>query len=234
MRARGTALVLAALVGLAGCSPSPADPAGEFSSWASAQQNVVSVSGTHLVVDGAISDDDLVALSASARAEADSLGAGAPNLIVGNAWAFSADPDGANAATVVALRDDPVFVGATVEYEPLEPTDDYAGGIRGSVTTQAALRDAYDALVDAAGDVEGLPVTAATADGAFGISGTGTGQPLEALGLWQEISGRMLVAGAWASTDPERLEITVGTAEERAVAESIAAEHPGVALTVHQ
>ena len=242
------AFALAVLVGITGCA-SPDEQAHEFGVWASGLEYVASVDATpagstgmtaHLVVDGAITDDDLVSLSETLKKRADSKGISPAdiNVIVGNAWGFSVDDGGVNVATINELRDAPAFVGATIDYQPLEHTPGYTPGLRGTVGSQAALRDAFDGLVtaygEAGGTVDDLSVSASTANGAFVISGTGDAQPIKAIALWQAISGRVLPLGAEASVSAgeESLALTVGSAEERATAESIGAQYPDVALTV--
>lgn len=244
-------LALVAVVALAGCS-SPDEKAHEFGVWASTLEYVASVdaqpSGSdgltaHLVVDGAISADELVSLTGtlSDRAASQQISSPAINLIVGNAWGFSVDHDGVDVAAINTLRDDPLFVGATIQYQPLEDAGTYTGGLHGTVGSQAALRDAPAALVaaytSAGGDVAGVPVTVATANGAFGITGEGTAQPETAIKLWQAISGRVTPLAAQAtlvSNSPEALTLTVGSAEDKATAESFAAQYPDVELTVAQ
>lgn len=246
------ALVISAVVGLAGCA-SPDDSAVEFASWAAAEEFVVSVdahpkSGTtgpyslsaHLVVEGAIDAEQLTSLAQAALEKADALGAthAGINIIVGNAWGFSVDGAGTRVGIINQLRDEAAFVGATVAYEPLEYTPDYTGGVRGTVGSQAALRGANDALVaavlDNGGDVDGLSIRASTADGAFSIAGEGETQPLAAIQLWQAISGRVVLVGAEAvlSKSAERLEVTVGSAQDEATVEAMGAQFPDVALTV--
>jgi len=251
-------LALALLVGLlvaalAGCA-SPADNSASFAAWASGQKFVASVdahprSGTmgpygmsaHLVVDAAIAADELEALASAAWDKAAELGITSSeiNLIVGNAWGFSVDDAGTHVAMINQLRDDPAFVGATVEYQPLDYTPGYSGGVRGTVGSQAALRGANDVLIaavlDNGGDLDGVTIGASTADGAFGIIGEGDVQPLTAIQLWQAISARVQLLTAQATlphSGPERLEITVGSAADQAVAEAIGSEHPDVKLTV--
>ena len=241
MRALASAVLVLVAASLAGCA-APADPTAEFSAWASARPFVVSVDvgaadglTAHVVVDGAIQPEELVDLSTAAWTEADALGVSSPaiNLIVGNAWGFSLDAAGENVAAINRLRDDRAFVGATVEYEPLNAKAGAPTGVRGVVGSQAALRDAYGALVTAMGDdIEELSITASTADGAFAIRGVGASQPEAAIALWQAISGRVLIAEATAS--PEGLEITVTSPQDQTLAESLATEHPDVQLTVHQ
>jgi hypothetical protein len=252
-RLLAAAVLISTAVGLSACT-SPDESAAEFASWASAEEFVVSVdaspkSGTagpyglsaHLVVDGAIDAAQLESLSKAAREKADALvgSTAAVNIIVGNAWGFSVDAEGAHVATINRLRDDAAFVGATIEYEPLDYTPDYAGGVRGTVGSQAALRGANDALIaavlDSGGQVDGVSLGSSTADGAFGILGEGTEQPVAAIQLWQEISGRVVLTAAHAtlvSHSPERLEIGVGSAEDRATAEAIGARFADVTLSV--
>ncbi|MBX3099813.1 MAG: hypothetical protein KF761_09550 [Salinibacterium sp.] len=246
-------LATALLVALSGCAP-VADSAAQFTIWASSQEFVASVESdpmsdesvsssvhVHVVIDGAITDDQLTALASSAWAQAGEFGASDPqiNFIVGNAWGFSLDEAGVHVAAVNALRAVPSFVAGTVEYRPLSATSAVPAGVHAIVGSQAALRGAYDivvaAVVDAGGSVDGVPITASTANGAFTILGTGTQQPLTAIGLWQSISGRILISAANAtltSTGTENLEITVTSAEDRATAEAIATDFPDVALTV--
>lgn len=246
------ALVISAIVGLAACA-SPEESAAEFATWAAAEEFVVSVdahpkSGTtgpyslsaHLVVDGAIDAEQLSSLAEAALEKADSLGAthAGINIIVGNAWGFSVDGAGIRVGIINELRDDAAFVGATVAYEPLDYTPEYTGGVRGTVGSQAALRGANDALVAAAldngADIAGLSIRASTADGAFSIAGEGEKQPLAAMGLWQAISGRVVLVAAEAvlSKGAERLAVTVGSAEDKAVVEDMGSQFPDVALTV--
>ena len=242
MRARASAVLLVLVAGLTACAGPTVDAPAEFGAWASAQEYVASVdtgsaSGltAHIVVEGAIGADELSTLSEAALTEAAALGASSPsiNLIVGNAWGFSVDAAGAHVATINTLRDDRTFVGATVEYEALNSKAGDTSGLRGIVGSQAALRDAYAALVTAMGDdVDGLAITATTADGAFAISGSGPTQPEAAIALWQAISGRVLISEATAS--PEGLDITVPSPEDQVTAEAIGTEHPDVALTVHE
>ena len=241
MRALAGAVLVAVAAALTGCAAA-ADPTADFTSWASAREFVVSVDAgpadgltAHIVVDGAIDAEQLEELSSGAWTEAAALGVDSPaiNLIVGNAWGFSVDAAGEHVAAVNRLRDDRAFVGATVEYEPLNAKAGSATGVRGVVGSQAALRDAYSALVTAMGDdVEETTVSASTADGAYVITGTGATQPEAAIALWQAISGRVLISAATAG--PEGLDITVPTATDQQVAEAIGTEHPDVALTVHQ
>jgi|GEM_PF-4166588 len=270
MKIARLAIALIAVVALSGCS-SPDEKAHEFGTWASTLEYVASVDANsesaHLVVDGTITDDELVSLSEALRDRAASqdLSAVDINLIVGNAWGFSVDDDGANVATINQLRNDQLFVGATVGYRPLDSTgsestgsdatgsdstgSDSTGsdaasfdaeGVRGTVGSQAALRDAPAALVaavlDNGGDVDGVRVSVATADGAFGITGEGDQQPLGAIQLWQAISGRVMLSTARAtlvSNTPESLEITVASADDQATAQAIAADYPDITLTVH-
>ncbi len=242
-------LALALVASLAACS-SPDENAHEFAVWASTERFVASVdarpdtSGTvsaHLVVDGAITGDELVALAESSRAKAESLGISpaAINIIVGNAWGFSADDAGVNVATINRLRDDPSLVGATVGYVPLANAADYASGLHGTVGSQAALRDAPATLLaayTASGGDAAVPVTVATADGAFAIAGEGSALPEEAIQLWQAISGRVSVLGARAAlvSGASNLDLTVSSEADRFLAESIGSENPAVALTVHR
>jgi hypothetical protein len=248
------ALALAAVVALSGCS-SPDERAHEFGIWASTLEYVASVDASlkpgttgaygmsaHLVVDGAISADELVSLTDSLLERADSQGISSAdiNLIVGNAWGFSVDDDGVNVATINDLRDDPLLVGATIWYQPLDYTPSYTPGVRGTVGGQAALRDAPAALIAAytaaGGDLEDAPISASTADGNFGIVGEGGDQPDTAIRLWQAVAARVLPLSAQAvlSNGAERLEITVATAEEKAAAAGIGAQYPDVKLTATQ
>ncbi len=244
------ALGLVVVAALTGCS-SPDEQAHEFGVWASSLEHVASVDAApgsgesgmtaHLVVDAAIDATDLTTLARSLTDRALDKGISSPdiNLIVGNAWGFSVDNDGVNVATINSLREEKLLVGATVWYQPLDPTADYAGGIRGVVGSQAGLRDAPASLIaaygDSGGSIEGVPVTAVTANGAFGIAGVGDSQPKNAIALWQAISGRVMLTGAHASVaaeGPERLDVTVVSAEDQAVAESIASQTSDVTLTV--
>lgn len=244
------AVAAVALLSLSGCS-SPDDQSQEFEGWASTLDYVASVEATssggdggslsaHLVVDGAITPDQLASLSDELLLGATDRGIREPdiNLIVGNAWGFAIDAAGTNVATVNTLRSDPLLVGATVWYQPLEDDPDYPGGLRATVGSQAGLRDAPAALVaayiDAGGAIDGAPVSATTADGAFGISGTGEAEPDAAIALWQAIAGRVLPLEAHAALadGTESLRLTVGSAEDQAAAEALAAEHPDVELTV--
>ena len=249
MKRTALLLALAVVASLAACS-SPDEGAHEFAVWASTEQFVVSVDArpasegdvsAHLVVDGAIADDELVALTEASRDKAQSLGISpdAINIIVGNAWGFSIDEAGADVATINTLRVDPSFVGATVEYRPLENAADYAGGLHGTVGSQAALRDAPGTLLAAyteSGGEADVPVTVATADGAFAIAGQGTSLPDDAIHLWQAISGRvsLLEARAALVSGAEKLDVTVGSDDDRVLAESMASSYPSVALTVHR
>ena len=242
-------LAMVLLACLAACS-SPDEGAHEFAVWASAEKFVVSVDArptsdgdisAHLVADGAITDDELVALTDASRDKAQALGIspGSINLIVGNAWGFSIDEASVNVATINALRADPSFVGATVEYTPLENASDYASGLHGTVGSQAALRDGPRALLTAYSDSGGdnsVPVAVATANGAFAIIGEGTSLPDDAIQLWQAVSGRVNILEARAAlvSGVEQLDITVGSDEDRVLAESMAATYPSVALTVHR
>lgn len=248
------ALALAVLVGVAGCS-SPDEQSRDFAVWARTLKYVASVDATpqsgssgpqgmtaHLAIDGAIGSDELVSLAQTLAERADSKGISPAdiNLIVGNAWGFSVDEDGVNVATINQLRDAPAFVGATIDYQPLDVTPGYTPGLRGTVGSQAALRDAFDGLITAytaaGGTVGDVPVSASTANGAFAILGTGDAQPLKAIALWQAISGRVLPLAVEASLadGQESLALTVATAEEKATAESIGAQFPDVTLTVTQ
>ena len=246
-------VALLSVAALAGCA-SPDQSASDFARWASAQEFVASVdadsvSGSagsfgmsaHLVVDGEIGGPELEALSSAAWKKALALGIAAPaiNFIVGNAWGYSVDESGVHASAIDQLRDDPAFVGATVEYQPLDQERDDTDGVHGTVGSQAALRGAIDALVAAiaenGGDVDGVAVEATTADGAFGIAGVGGEQPVAAIGLWQTISGRVMPLAAHAavsSSGAESLDIAVGTAEDQGTAEAIGAEHSDIQLTV--
>lgn len=247
-------LAIAAIVALSGCS-SPDERAHEFGVWASTLEYVASVdaspkSGTmgsygmsaHLVIDGAIGNDELVSLAESLRERAASQGISSAdiNLIVGNAWGFSVDEDGVNVATINELRDTPLLIGATVWYEPLDYTPSYTGGVRGTVGSQAALRDAPAVLLaaytDNGGDADGVSIAVSTADGAFGIIGEGDAQPDAAIQLWQAISARVLPLAVQAvlSNGAQRLEITVDSVEDKATAEDIGARYPDVTLTVTQ
>jgi len=251
MKSVRAALVLVAVVALAGCS-SPDEKAHEFGVWASTLEYVTSIdaqptSGSdglsaHLVIDGAIGADDLASLAETLgeRAESQGIEAAEINLIVGNAWGFSVDGDGVNVATVNQLRDAPLLVGATVGYQPLDASPDFVAGLHGTVGSQAGLRDAPAAVIaaytGAGGDLDGLPVSVSTADGNFGVTGIGDKQPDSAIALWQAISGRVLPLSVQATLSDagEQLEITVGSAEEKATAEGIGAQYPDVALTVAQ
>ena len=251
MKSVCAALVLVAVVALAGCS-SPDEKAHEFGVWASTLEFVASVdaqpsAGTdglsaHLVIDGAIGADDLVSLAETLDERADSQGVASAqiNLIVGNAWGFSVDADAVNVATINQLRDAPLLVGATVGYQPLEPSPGYIPGLHATVGSQAGLRDAPAAVMTAytgnGGDLDGLPVSVTTADGNFGIAGVGDQQPASAIALWQAISGRVLPLAVQAtlSDSGQELVITVGSAEEKATAEAIGAQYPDVTLTVVQ
>lgn len=248
MRSSGIALLLLGpLLALAGCTAAaPAHGPDEFTAWAAGQDHVASVESSadgrftsHLVVDGAIDADGLLALTTAARAEASTLGfdASGVNVIVGNAWGFSLGADDVNVTTVNALRDDPLLVGATINYEPIDPPADYVGGLHATVGSQAGLRDApasvLAAYTDAGGDLGALSVAVSTADGAFAIVGVGSAQPAAAIALWQAVSGRVLPLSAVASVDAsgaETLELTVGSAAEKTAAEGVGAEHPGVVL----
>ena len=243
------AVVLLALVTLSACSSSD-EHADEFGAWAGTLEYVASVDASpgpdgggmtaHLVVDGAIPNADLVSLVDSLRGRAadESIAPAAINLIVGNAWGFSTDDAGVNVSTINQLRDDPLFVGATIWYQPLDAAPTYVGGLRGTVGSQAGLRDAPVALTAAytsnGGDLDGVPVTVSTADGRFSIAGIGDAQPDAAITLWQAISGRVLPTAGAAAVDSsgESLTLTVGTAEEKATAEAIGAQFPDVKLTV--
>lgn len=249
MRLAGLILALLATAALTGCT-SPVDASGSFAAWASGQQYVVSVDAraepgadgmsAHLVVDGAIDRQQLRELAAGARDRADELGTPAAriNLIVGNAWGFSVDAEGTNAAVIGALRDQPSFVAATLEYEPLG--DEQAEhGLHGVVGSQAALRGANEALaaaiLDNGGSVDDLPIEAGTADGAFSIVGVGVEQPLAAIELWQAISGRVVLTGARAALAPdgsEELDVSVGSPADEAAAKAIGAGFDKVELTV--
>ena len=250
MKIARLAIALVALVALSGCS-SPDEKAHEFGIWASTLEYVASVDASpesaHLVVGAAITDDELVSLSESLRdrAATEDLSTVDINLIVGNAWGFSVDDDGANVATINQLRNEQLFVGATVQYRPFDATASDAApydseGVRGTVGSQAALRDAPAALVaavlDNGGDVDGVQVSVSTADGAFGITGEGDQQPLGAIQLWQAISGRVMLSTVQAtlvSGGAETLEVTLASAEDRATAQAIAADYPDITLTAH-
>lgn len=243
------ALALVAVVALAGCS-SPEENAHEFGVWASTLEYVASVDAqpgdsdgltAHLVIDGAIGAGELTSLAATLgdRAASQQISSPEINLIVGNAWGFSVDPNAVDVGTINALRDDPLFVGATIWYQPLEKAFNDVGGVRGTVGSQAALRDAPAALMNAytaaGGDLKDVPVSVATANGAFGITGVGTAQPEAAITLWQAISGRVTPVAAQAtlaSNSPEQLALTVSSAADKATAESFAAQYPDVELTV--
>ena len=195
----------------------------------------------HLVVDGAITGEKLTALATSATDKAEELGVTDPkiNFIVGNAWGFSVDKAGTNVAVINALRNAPTFVGGTLAYQPLDGALGYIDGIRAIVGSQAALREAFDIVVtavrEAGGSVEGEAVSVSTADGAFTIVGIGDQQPRAALGLWQDISARVLVTTAAAtqtSSNTQTLRISVGSSEDRATAAAISADYPDVAFTV--
>lgn len=249
MKSVRAALVLVALAALAGCS-SPDESAHEFGVWASALEHVASVDArpagdsggmsAHLAVDGAISGDELVSLVETLQERAASQAIPSPeiNVIVGNAWGFSVDDDGVDVATINQLRDDPLLVGATIQYEPLEDAPGYTPGLHATVGSQAGLRDAPAAVIaaytDSGGDPGRLPVSVSTADGAFGIVGIGDKQPDSAIRLWQAVSGRVLPLAAQATLSDagEQLEITVGSPEEKAAAEQIGAQYPDVTLTV--
>ncbi|MCU1412336.1 MAG: hypothetical protein JWR04_3043 [Rhodoglobus sp.] len=245
------ALVLVAVVALAGCS-SPDEKAHEFGIWATTLEHVASVDAqpaagadgmtAHLVVDGAISNDDLVSLASTLQERADSQGIAAAeiNLIVGNAWGFAVDDDGVDVAAINRLRDNPLLVGATIRYQSLQDSPDYTPGLHATVGSQAGLRDAPAALIEAytgaGGDLGGIPVSVSTADGKFTIAGEGDAQPDSAIRLWQAVSGRVLPLAVQAtlSDGAQALEITVGTAEEKATAEAVGAQYPEVVLTVSQ
>lgn len=242
------AVALLALAALAGCS-SPDEKAHEFGVWASTLEFVASVDArpagadgltAHLAVDGAISAGDLASLAETLRERADSQGIASPeiNLIVGNAWGFSLDDEGVNLATINQLRDAPLLVGATIGYQPLEPSPGYTPGLQATVGSQAGLRDApaelMAAYTGAGGALDGKAVSVATADGNFTIAGEGPAQPDAAIRLWQAISGRVLplaVRAALANGE-QSLTVTVGTAEEKATAEAIGAQYPEVKLQV--
>lgn len=243
------AVVLLAVVALSACSSSD-DRADEFGAWAGTLEYVASVDASpgpdgggmtaHLVVDGAIPNADLVSLVDSLRGRAadESIAPDAINLIVGNAWGFSTDDAGVNVSTINQLRDDPLFVGATIWYQPLDAAPSYVGGLHGTVGSQAGLRDAPAALTAAyttnGGDLDGVLVSVSTADGEFSIAGDGETQPDSAIKLWQAISGRVLPTAVAAAVDKggESLTLTVGSAEEKAAAEAIGAQFPDVKLTV--
>lgn len=245
------ALALVVVAALAGCS-SPDEKAHEFGVWASTLEYVASVDAqpgssdglvAHLVVDGAITSDELVSLAEtlSKRAASQQLASPEINLIVGNAWGFIVDDAGVDVATINTLRDDPLFVGATILYRPLDASAGSTDGLFGTVGSQAALRDAPAALAAAytaaGGSLDSVPLSVSTANGAFGISGEGTTQPENAIQLWQAISGRVTPLAAHATAAPgapEQLIMTVGSADEKATAESFGAQFPDVELTVSQ
>lgn len=249
MKSVRAALALLVVVALAGCS-SPDEKAHEFGVWASTLEYVTSIDAqpaagadglsAHLVVDGAISGDDLLALAETLQKRADSQGIASAqiNLIVGNAWGFSVDADGVNVATVNVLRDAPLLVGATVGYQPLQPSPGYVPGLHATVGSQAGLRDAPAAVIaaytGAGGELDGLAVSVSTADGNFGIAGVGDQQPDAAIALWQAISGRVLPLAVQAAVSDagQSLTVTVGSAEEQTTAEATGAQYPDVALTV--
>lgn len=250
MRSSGIVLLIVGpLLALAGCTAAaPAHGADEFSAWASTQEHVASVESSadgtftaHLVVDGTIDADGLLALTSAARDEAAALGydAAGVNIIVGNAWGFSLGAGDVNVATVNTLRENPLLVGATVNYEPLDPPADYVGGLHATVGSQAGLRDAPASLLaaytGAGGDLTALPVAVSTGDGTFAIVGVGDAQPAAAIALWQAVSGRVFPLSAVAAVGAdgaETLELTVGSADEKTAAEAVGEQHPDVALTV--